>query len=51
MEIEVLGISIGLGNIIAFIISYAKWHSILWGLFHGWLGWLYCIYYVLKYVI
>lgn len=37
--------AIGLGNILAFIISYRKWHSILWALFHGLFGWWYVFYY------
>lgn len=36
---------IGIGNILAFILSYRKWHSLLWALFHGMLGWWYVIYY------
>ena len=40
---------IGLGNLIAVIISYLKWKSIGWMILHGLLGWLYVIYYVIKY--
>jgi len=40
---------IGLGNLIAVIISYLKWKSIGWMILHGLLGWLYIIYYVIKY--
>ncbi|WP_251867788.1 hypothetical protein [Enterococcus malodoratus] len=29
--------AIGLGNILAFIISYRKWHSILWPFFMAYL--------------
>ncbi|WP_438790106.1 hypothetical protein [Enterococcus sp. DIV0756] len=36
---------IGLGNILAFFISYQRWHSIFWALFHGWCGWWYVLYY------
>lgn len=33
--------TIGLGNILTFILSYQRWHSVLLALFHGLLGWLY----------
>ena len=42
-------IGIGLGNIIAVIISYRKWHSIGWAIIHGALGWAYVIYYLIVY--
>lgn len=31
---------IGLGSIIAVIISYINWHSMGWMIVHGLLGWL-----------
>lgn len=37
---------IGLGSILAVIVSYSTNHSILWAIFHGWLSWLYLLYYV-----
>ena len=37
--------TIGLGNILAFILSYQRWHSVLLALFHGLFGWLYVFYY------
>ncbi|MGM0216810.1 hypothetical protein [Enterococcus sp. AZ109] len=40
---------IGLGSVIAFIISYSRWHSILWALFHGCWGWWYVLYYLFTY--
>lgn len=43
------GSGIGIGNILAFIISYKKWNSLGWALFHGFLGWLYCFYYFFTY--
>ncbi len=42
-------IGIGIGNILAFILSYRKWHSFLLALFHGMLGWWYVIYYAFVY--
>lgn len=41
-------ISLGIGNIIACVISYIKWKSILWALLHGLLGWIYVLYYLIK---
>lgn len=40
---------IGLGSVIAVVLSYTKWHSIGWAIFHGLLGWMYVIYYVIVY--
>ncbi|MEY3395768.1 MAG: hypothetical protein RL346_2005 [Verrucomicrobiota bacterium] len=38
---------IGLGTIIAVIISWSTNHSILWAVIHGILSWFYVIYYAL----
>ena len=35
---------IGLGTIIAVVISWSRNKSILWAIIHGFLGWLYVIY-------
>lgn len=40
---------IGMGAVLAMIISYAKWQSIGWAILHGALNWAYVIYYVIKY--
>lgn len=40
---------VGLGTVIAVVISYAKWQSIGWAILHGILGWVYVIYYLIKY--
>lgn len=40
---------IGLGSIIAVIISYVNWHHIGWMILHGLFGWLYVIYYLIRY--
>ena len=40
---------IGFGCALAITISYTQWHSILWAIVHGLLGWLYVIYFVLRY--
>lgn len=41
--------AIGLGNVLAFFISYQQWGSILWALFHGLFGWWYVLYYGFVY--
>ena len=45
------GIDIGaaVGVALAVILSYTKWQSIGWAIFHGLLNWAYVIYYVIKY--
>ena len=42
---------IGIGTVLAMILSYTKWHSILWTLIHGFFGWCYVIYYIIVYKI
>jgi hypothetical protein len=39
--------SIGLGTIIAVVISWSRNKSVLWAIIHGLLGWLYVIYAVI----
>lgn len=43
------GAGLSFGAALAMIISYAKWQSIGWAILHGVLGWVYVIYYVIKY--
>ena len=38
-----------IGTVLAMILSYAKWGSIGWTIFHGMLSWAYVIYYLIKY--
>ena len=38
---------IGIGTVIAIIVSWTTNHSILWAIIHGIFGWLYVIYYLL----
>ena len=40
---------IGFGSALAMVISYVTWHSIFWAIVHGVLGWLYVIYFLIKY--
>lgn len=44
-------IQIGLGNVLGAILSWTRNKSILWAIIHGWLGWLYVIYYVIVEVL
>lgn len=41
------GVAVGIA--MAVVISYTKWHSIGWAIFHGFLNWGYVIYYAIKY--
>ena len=38
-----------LGIALAAVISYTNWHSVPWAILHGFLNWIYVIYYVIKY--
>lgn len=40
---------ISFGSALAMVISYGAWHSIGWAIIHGVLGWLYVIYYIIRY--
>ena len=40
---------VSFGSALALVISYVNWHSIGWAIFHGILGWVYVIYYAIKY--
>jgi len=40
---------VGMGAVLAMIISYAKWQSIGWAILHGMFNWAYVIYYIIKY--
>lgn len=41
-------VGIGLGNVIAVVISWSVNHSVLWAIIHGIFGWFYIIYYLIK---
>ena len=41
---------IGLGSILALVISYVKWQSIGWAILHGAMGWIYVVYYYFNYI-
>lgn len=40
---------VGLGTVIAILLSWVKWHALGWAIFHGLLGWFYVIYHLLTY--
>ena len=40
---------IGLGTLIAVLISWSMWKSVGWAILHGICGWFYVIYYLLTY--
>lgn len=40
---------IGIGVVIAALLSWSINHSVLWAVIHGLLGWLYVIFYLFKY--
>ena len=44
MQPVYVGPGIGLGTIIAVVVSWSRNKSILWAIIHGILGWLYVIY-------
>lgn len=39
---------VGLGTVIAVILSWSRNQSILWAIFHGILNWIYVIYYAIT---
>ena len=42
--------SIGVvGVVLAMFLSWSKWSSVGWTILHGFLGWLYVIYYLIVY--
>lgn len=40
---------ISFGTCLAMVISYTTWHSVFWAILHGVLGWLYVVYFVIRY--
>ncbi len=44
-----IGQTLSLGSVIAAVISFVKWQSIGWAILHGGLGWIYVLYYIIKY--
>lgn len=42
-----IGTGIGIGTVVAAVLSWSANHSILWIIIHAFLGWIYVIYYIL----
>ncbi|MBQ9903137.1 MAG: hypothetical protein IJM51_12270 [Clostridia bacterium] len=42
---------VSFGSALAMVISYTAWKSILWAIIHGLLGWIYVVYYILRYTL
>ncbi|MCR4941036.1 MAG: hypothetical protein K5930_13175 [Treponemataceae bacterium] len=40
---------ISFGSVLAMVISFVTWKSVGWAIIHGLLGWVYVIYYIIKY--
>lgn len=38
---------IGIGAVLAVVISYTAYHSVLWAILHGLAGWFFVIWYVI----
>lgn len=40
---------ISFGSVLAMVISFVTWKSVGWAIIHGLLGWVYVVYYIIKY--
>ena len=49
MKNNTITIGCGLGSTLAVVLSYSINKSILWAILHGIFGWLYVIYFAIKY--
>lgn len=47
MAPTIIKYGLGYGAAAAMVLSYSANHSILWMLIHGWLSWIYVIYFAL----
>lgn len=47
---EVVKKGISFGACLAMVVSYTAWKSIFWAILHGLLGWIYVVYYLIRYV-
>lgn len=45
LDVSVVGPSIGVGSILAIVLSWTRNQSILWAILHAFFGWLYVVYY------
>lgn len=46
---EIIKNGISFGSVLAIVISWTINKSIVWAIIHGLLGWLYVLYYVIRY--
>ena len=46
---QTISSGVGLGSILAFILSYCTWHSLGWAIIHAIFGWAYNIYFAIVY--
>ena len=37
------------GSVLAMVISFATWKSVGWAIIHGLMGWVYVIYFIIRY--
>ena len=37
------------GSVLAMVISFATWKSVGWAIIHGLMGWVYVIYFLIRY--
>ena len=45
LDITAIGGGIGIGSILAIVMSWSRNQSILWAIIHACMGWLYVIYF------
>ena len=45
---EVVKSGMTLGSVLAIVISYVKWKSIGWAIVHGFFGWFYVLYFIVR---
>lgn len=50
MKKEITVVGVGLGQVIAAILSFDLSGSILYAILHGILGWFYVVYYAARYI-
>jgi hypothetical protein len=48
LDVNIFGTSVGLGSILAIVLSWSRNQSILWAIIHACFGWLYVIYYAFS---
>ncbi len=46
---EIIRNGISFGSVLAIVMSWTLNKSVLWAIFHGILGWIYVIYYIIRY--